>query len=106
VDAEDPNHVLGYIVFARYKGFSVIHWLYVKHVFRNFGMGHELLKKANLTKPILTSHETLNSNMYLNRKGIPTFHCPHFRHGDWNENSLSLFLSSRSDQGQDDQLSE
>ena len=97
VDAEDPHHVLGYLVYVNYKNFSVIHWVYVKQVFRKFGMGVELLKRANLHKPILTSHETFNSNMYFNRKGFATYHCPHFRHGDWHEDSLGVFLSSRSD---------
>jgi hypothetical protein len=95
VDSEDPTHVLGYVVFKNYPGFSVLHWVYTKHQFRGFSIGKNLIKEANLQPIVFTSSETLESQKYLNKLNIRSFHVPHFRHGEWHEAQISVFLSSR-----------
>ena len=95
VDAEDPTHILGYLVYKNYPFFSVIHYIYVKQQFRGFKISSYLLNEADLRQYIFTSHETLDSQKFFNTKGLPTFHVPHFRHGEWHETQVNLFLSSR-----------
>ncbi len=95
VDSEDPTHVLGYVVYRNYHGFSVLHWVYTKHQFRGFSIGKNLIKEANLSPIVFTSNETLESQKYLNKLNIRSFHVPHFRHGEWHEAQISVFLSSR-----------
>ena len=95
VDFEDETHVLGYLVYKNYCNFSVIHWVYTKQQFRNFGIAEELLKAANLHDIVFTSHETTESQKFFNNKMVRTFHAPHFRHGEWHEAQIGVFLSSR-----------
>jgi len=95
VDVEDPTHVLGYLVYKNYRDFSVIHWVYIKQQFRRFGIAEELLRYAELNNIIFTSHETTDSQRFFNNKLLRTFHAPHFRHGEWHEDQVSVFLSSR-----------
>jgi len=104
VDVEDPTHVLGYIVFKNYTNFSVIHWIYVKQQFRYFGLAEALLQRANLLPIVFTSHETIESQRFFNKKKVETYHVPHFRHGEWHESEVSVFLSSRENRLKDDQF--
>ena len=104
VDVEDPTHVLGYIVFKNYPAFSVIHWIYVKQQFRYFGLAEALLQRANLRPLVFTSHETIESQRFFNKKKVETYHVPHFRHGEWHESEVSVFLSSRENRQQNDQF--
>jgi hypothetical protein len=104
VDVEDPTHVLGYIVFKNYPAFSVIHWIYVKQQFRYFGLAEALLQRANLRPLVFTSHETIESQRFFNKKKVETYHVPHLRHGEWHESEVSVFLSSRENRQQNDQF--
>lgn len=95
VDAEDPTHVLAYLVFRNYNHFSVLHWVYTKQSFRSFGMAGHLLREAQLRPILFTSHETNDSQRFLlNKKLIPSY-VPHLRHGEWHEDQFGVFLSSR-----------
>jgi ribosomal protein S18 acetylase RimI-like enzyme len=40
---EDPSQVYGYIVGGEVDGISLLHFIYVKHTFRNMGVGKTLL---------------------------------------------------------------
>jgi ribosomal protein S18 acetylase RimI-like enzyme len=40
---EDPSQVYGYIVGGELDGIIVLHFIYVKHTFRNMGIGKTLL---------------------------------------------------------------
>ena len=40
---DDPTQVYGYIVGGKLDGISVLHFIYVKHTFRNMGVGKTLL---------------------------------------------------------------
>ena len=46
-DAEDYDNILGYVVGERIQGAPVIHWLYVKHLLRNNGVGKMLFRVVN-----------------------------------------------------------
>lgn len=45
-DKEDETQILGYVVFEHRLEFVMIHWLYVKLPFRNFGIGKQLLAQV------------------------------------------------------------
>ena len=40
---EDPSQVYGYIVGGALDGIALLHFIYVKHTFRNMGVGKTLL---------------------------------------------------------------
>jgi len=40
---KDDNQLYGYIVAGNYEGFFILHYIYVKHSFRDMGIGTELL---------------------------------------------------------------
>ena len=42
VDPKEPGNILGYIVYEHIDGVFVLHFLYVKHTFRNMGIGRQL----------------------------------------------------------------
>ena len=42
-NGEDPSQVYGYIVGGEVDGISLLHFIYVKHTFRNMGVGKTLL---------------------------------------------------------------
>ena len=42
-NGEDPSQVYGYIVGGEVDGISLLHFIYVKHTFRNMGIGKTLL---------------------------------------------------------------
>lgn len=44
--AEDPNQIFGYIVSQKIEGTQVVHFLYVKHLYRRLGIAKALLKRA------------------------------------------------------------
>lgn len=45
-DQNDPGQIYGYIVAERVDGFLVVHYLYVKHTYRNLGIGKLLLDQV------------------------------------------------------------
>ena len=46
VDPEDQDHVYGYIVYEAGEMF-ILHYMYIKSAFRNFGLAKSILQKAN-----------------------------------------------------------
>ena len=52
-DEHDPSTIFGYIVHEVSKE-PLVHWLYVKLPFRNFGIGQSLLQGATSTSTKLT----------------------------------------------------
>jgi ribosomal protein S18 acetylase RimI-like enzyme len=42
----DPATIYGYICFERVEGMLVVHYVYVKHTFRNMGIAKELMKET------------------------------------------------------------
>ena len=42
-NGEDPSQVYGYVVGGDVDGISLLHFIYVKHTFRNMGVGKTLL---------------------------------------------------------------
>lgn len=53
-DPSDPGEVWGYCV----NDTRAIHWVYVKQVFRRFGIATELLRQVVYDGPVLHSHQT------------------------------------------------
>lgn len=43
---EDPSQIYGYSVSEKMEGFLVVHYVYVKHPFRNLGIGNSLLQTS------------------------------------------------------------
>lgn len=55
----DPTQLYGYICGGFEQGFLVIHYAYVKHQFRNFGIGKELLNSFEQNDNVgLYTHHT------------------------------------------------
>lgn len=50
VNDHDPNQIFGFVNFERVEGVLCVHYLYVKHSFRNFGIGKTLLASAGYEK--------------------------------------------------------
>lgn len=51
---DDPNVILGYLVFERDR----IHYVFVKEVFRKTGIARSLIQAANLPQTIFITHRT------------------------------------------------
>lgn len=54
-DPSDAREVWGYVVLEVRPQGNVVHWAYVKQMFRRFGFGTELLRRA---APVQHSHQT------------------------------------------------
>jgi hypothetical protein len=46
VNKEDPNEIFGYIIWQNGQFGSQVHWTYVKHTYRNLGLGTYLYNLA------------------------------------------------------------
>jgi hypothetical protein len=55
--ASDSNQLLGYIVYGEQEGIKIIHYVYVKHAFRNMGMCKMMLQDSGVVGGFYT-HET------------------------------------------------
>jgi GNAT superfamily N-acetyltransferase len=95
VDHEDPDHILGYVIYKDYGFFTVLHWLYIKQQFRGFGMGAHLLEAIKPKKIVFTTHETPDSQRYFNKRKLKTCYVPHLRHGEWHIDNFVTFLQLR-----------
>lgn len=60
VNANDPAHLLGFACGRRVKNALVIHFVYVKFAFRNFGVGRALLSTFEWDgkEPVTATHWT------------------------------------------------
>lgn len=54
-DQADPSTIFGYVVGQQIGAALIIHWVYVKHPFRNFGIGRHLESAIRGTVP----HESI-----------------------------------------------
>lgn len=95
VDHQDPDHILGYCVYKDYGFFTVIHWLYIKQQFRQFGMGSHLIEAIKPKKIVFVTHETPDSQKYFNKLKLKTFYVPHLRHGEWYMDQFATFIQLR-----------
>ena len=55
-NVSDPSQLYGYIVVGEVDGILVVHFIYVKHTFRNMGIGKTLLDAVG--------HSTDNASVY------------------------------------------
>lgn len=58
VDKEDPNNIYGYIVAEQVEGYLVVHFIYVKHTFRNLKIGTSLLNQFERSTMGFYTHHT------------------------------------------------
>lgn len=56
VSVDDPSHIYGWVCFEPHSPFPVLHYVYVKHVYRTFGVGRMLLGEM-LVSPVVYSHD-------------------------------------------------
>lgn len=57
-DAEDPDHIYGWICASKNADGSVtLHYVYVKHAFRGMGIGKRLFELVDTGKPFTYSHQ-------------------------------------------------
>ena len=61
-NTEDPNQLFGYICSGEVEGFYICHYVYVKHTYRNMGIGKQLLKES--------SHNPLVASLYTHHTRI------------------------------------
>ena len=59
---EDPNQLFGYICAGNVEGFFICHYIYVKHTYRNMGLGKELLNQFN--------HDPATAGLYTHHTRI------------------------------------
>jgi ribosomal protein S18 acetylase RimI-like enzyme len=57
---EDPSQVYGYICAGNIDGIFVLHYIYVKHSFRNLGVGKSLLNafEHDVSNAAIYTHHT------------------------------------------------
>jgi hypothetical protein len=67
VDPEDDNHIYGYVVHENTGSKFIIHYIYVKYTYRNFGIAKKMLTAIN---PNFGSSETYLSS--IDRVSIST----------------------------------
>jgi hypothetical protein len=65
---EDESQIFGFIVFERFKSLNVLHYVYVKSMYRRLGIGRRLKDYAfedseEIELPILSTHMTRMSRI-------------------------------------------
>lgn len=73
VNEKDEEQIFGYIIFETYGENLplVMHWIYVKHPFRNFKIGSQLIEECHKTAPniVTYSHKSkLSDKLMKNRQ--------------------------------------
>lgn len=68
---DDPDLILGYVVFERFKGEVICHYIYVKASYRRLGLAKTFLDIVRLGKaqPVITTHMT-ELGMNLKRENL------------------------------------
>ena len=59
---EDPSQLYGYIAVGEEEGVFVLHFIYVKHTFRNMGIGKTLLDAVG--------HDSSNASVYTHHTKV------------------------------------
>lgn len=72
VDGEDSSNIAGYIVYEPNK----IHYIYIKEVFRGFGICKKLLCENNFFDRTEITHLTLRARKIQLKMGF--IYCPYF----------------------------
>jgi GNAT superfamily N-acetyltransferase len=71
--ADDPTSILGYVVWGKSAGNHVVHYVYVKHIYRRMGIGTDLLKDTfdgNKIECIHATHVTPRGRALCDKAGI------------------------------------
>lgn len=62
---DDPNQIFGFAIYQpSIESVSIIHWIYVKQMYRKLGIGNEIFREVlmrsghDLKLPVAASHET------------------------------------------------
>lgn len=55
----DPNKIIGYVIFERVNDVFVLHYIYVKHLYRNLGIAKNLIVSAGYDKEKETGLATM-----------------------------------------------
>lgn len=58
---EDLNQIFGWMLFEKIKDIGILHYIYVKHPYRRYGIGSALYQMLERDKayPCIASHRTL-----------------------------------------------
>jgi GNAT superfamily N-acetyltransferase len=78
-DADEPDHIYGFIVGERACDELILHYIYVRYVYRNFGVGRELYNavvKPEEKEPFITYW---NKNMEVLSKKYPVAYVPELK---------------------------
>lgn len=83
---EDLGHIIGYIIVEKppqSRGL-ILHYIYVKQVFKREGIAHKLIQMAITERPVLYTHSTIIAGKIVNKfkaRGREElerfFHAPH-----------------------------
>lgn len=63
VDPEDESSIIGYVTYDN----QAVHYLYVKHALRNFGIAKQLIAVTNLDKPITVTSSSKALRSYQSK---------------------------------------
>lgn len=74
---EDDQHFLGFIAYEAQSDLLIVHYLYVKQIYRKMGVGRALLEAACGTaqRPIIYTHRTFKGAAYMAKAGA--LYMPH-----------------------------
>jgi hypothetical protein len=64
VDPEDTSLILGYLV---YSPNHTVHYVYIKHALRNFGIAKKLLQEVAVNNPITATTLTSTAKRYMSK---------------------------------------
>lgn len=70
VAIDDPNQIYGYIVFEDLPEKNLVHWVYVKHPLRTFGIGSLLFNIANKTDRTEYTHNSKCAPTYAKKHNL------------------------------------
>lgn len=73
---DDENQILGYIIFKKYDGLQILHYVYVRSTFRRFAVSKALLKHCEFepNEPIIITYK--NGNLGFITKDKTTIYKP------------------------------
>lgn len=68
-DPEDPSVIYGYVVYSRINSNPCIHYIYVKHPFRKFGLAQAFIDRVWKDKrnPCVFTHMTRQGKIIFNK---------------------------------------
>lgn len=102
VNKKHPDHIVGYCVFEKVDTLLAVHFVFVKHIARRWGIGTALAKDACELMPAseiaVTQHSALGKRFWANlsEQGLPNQFNPFLKFKELHEPALS-HLSRRRD---------